>query len=175
MSTEASSLEARRRAEPGGMTLVPLSYATLSGASRILAACFPGKWWTRLHLVASLNPWRTIGLPRLGGCGYLRYWIAANGAEIVGLTGLYWPRHSFEGVAWLGWTGVAPAARRRGIARQMIESMANAARESGMRTLATYTSERFPAAIEMYRALGFEAEPARGRWTIFRKKIAPAS
>ncbi|MBM4257937.1 MAG: GNAT family N-acetyltransferase [Deltaproteobacteria bacterium] len=57
---------------------------------------------------------------------------------------------------------VVPAARRRGVGRQLIEFALNRARENGCRSIGLNTNERKLEALALYRTFGFRSE--RPRW-----------
>jgi ribosomal protein S18 acetylase RimI-like enzyme len=52
--------------------------------------------------------------------------------------------------------GVDPEARRRGVARMLMDASMDEARRAGKRRLTLNTTQRMRAAQAMYEALGFE-------------------
>jgi GNAT superfamily N-acetyltransferase len=67
------------------------------------------------------------------------------------------------GAARLEAMWVAPAARRQGVGRALLEAVAGWARESGARRLELAVSERSAAARALYRDAGFVATGERRR------------
>jgi GNAT superfamily N-acetyltransferase len=65
---------------------------------------------------------------------------------------------------------VAPAARRRGVARRLLAALEDAARARGYRVVRLDTGARQPHAMELYRAAGyadignFNANPLAAYW-----------
>jgi ribosomal protein S18 acetylase RimI-like enzyme len=57
--------------------------------------------------------------------------------------------------------GVEPDARRRGVARALLEACFERAREAGRTRMTLHTTQRMRAAQQMYEALGFERLPDR--------------
>ena len=57
--------------------------------------------------------------------------------------------------------GVDPAARRRGVARALIDACFERAREGGRTRMTLHTTQRMRSAQAMYEALGFERQPDR--------------
>lgn len=88
------------------------------------------------------------------------FWVAEEEGELVGMFGL---EQAGAQAAELRRMYVAPAARRRGIARAMLAHAEETARRSGCRRLVLSTSELQPAALALYRASGF---------TLLREELA---
>ena len=57
---------------------------------------------------------------------------------------------------WIGGLGVVPAARRRGIARTLMEAVHERARPRGVREITLEVIEANDAAFRLYKALGYE-------------------
>lgn len=57
---------------------------------------------------------------------------------------------------------VAPAARRKGVAREMMRALEEIARESGFSEIWLETGLRQPAAIQLYESLGYKRIAAFG-------------
>ena len=57
--------------------------------------------------------------------------------------------------------GVDPSARRRGVARMLMEGCLASAREAGKKRITLHTTERMTAAQRMYESMGFERAPDR--------------
>ncbi len=150
----------------------PLRYRVLLGAFGILRrASFRERRWYA-DLLASLPPWRHLGVPWLGGCEFLNYWIAQSATEVIGVTGLYIPRLTPESTGWIGWTAVDENWRRRGVARALLGQVQSEALRLGMTALAVYTSAHHLEAISFYRSLGFEPSQGKRRALIFKKPIS---
>ena len=54
---------------------------------------------------------------------------------------------------------VSPAARGRGIARQLVRAVLGFARESGARSVELTSNSRLQAAVGLYEAMGFQHAP----------------
>jgi ribosomal protein S18 acetylase RimI-like enzyme len=61
-----------------------------------------------------------------------------------------------EGEAHIRMLGVDPSARRRGIARALMDEAEHLAREAGKTVMTLNTTERMQAAQRMYEGLGYE-------------------
>lgn len=87
--------------------------------------------------------------------------IAEEGGKIIGLA--IGKLDLDTGVADLGWIGVAPDHRHRGIARALIEGACKKAKGAGCHKLIAYTMARLDSACAMYDRFGFirEAEMRR--------------
>ena len=65
------------------------------------------------------------------------------------------------GEAHIRMLGVAPDARGRGVARALIDTAFELAREAGRARISLHTTQRMRAAQAMYESLGFERLPDR--------------
>lgn len=115
-----------------------------------------------------------MGIPQLGGCDFLKYWVVELEAAVVGVTGLYVSQITPEDVAWIGWTAVDPARRGQGIGKALIKHVISEAKKMRIGTIAVYTTDAFPIAQRTYRSMGFQATRGRGRNLIFKKGIEAA-
>jgi GNAT superfamily N-acetyltransferase len=85
------------------------------------------------------------------------YWIAVEkGTNVVGITGLYNDSRD-KNIVWLGWFGVHPISRNRGVGSALLEFAIKEACRRGFGILKLYTSsdnnER--DAHKLYRRFGF--------------------
>lgn len=80
------------------------------------------------------------------------FWIAEHAGALVGMYGL--ERADLRS-AEVRRMYVAPQARRRGIARAMLEHAEHLCREAGLEALILSTSELQTSALALYRAWGF--------------------
>jgi len=149
----------------------PLSYASLLEAFQVLREALPSDRRWLIDLLASLNPWKGIGLPWLGGCEYLRYWVSIEKNRVVGVTGMYIPRQTPESISWLGWTAVRPEIHRRGIGKFMLDYIFQQAKSMEIATLAVYTSIKHPKAIAFYQKLGFFPGKGKGNYLVYKKTL----
>jgi ribosomal protein S18 acetylase RimI-like enzyme len=87
--------------------------------------------------------------------------VAEDGGRIVGLA--IGKLDLDTGVADLGWIGVAPENRHRGIARSLIDAVCSNAKKAGCHKLIAFTMTRLDSACAMYERCGFvrEAEMRR--------------
>jgi ribosomal protein S18 acetylase RimI-like enzyme len=89
--------------------------------------------------------------------------VAEEGARILGSATLELEGRTEEGEppvsrdeAHLRMLGVDPEARRRGVARMLMDACIDEARRAGKRRMTLDTTQRMRAAQAMYEALGFE-------------------
>lgn len=92
--------------------------------------------------------------------------VAEENGRIVGSAMLYPPAANAYGddvhsVSWpeLRLVSVATEARRRGIARSLVNECVRRARAAGATEIGLHTSHSMQAAMRMYRSMGFERAP----------------
>ncbi len=83
------------------------------------------------------------------------FWIAESAGAIVGMFGL---EPDGPGAMELRRMYVAPEARRRGIARQMLRFAEDECRGRGVQSLTLSTSELQGEAVALYRAAGYRLQ-----------------
>lgn len=81
-------------------------------------------------------------------------WLAKRNGTPVGVTVLFRTKATPDRVLWLGWTGVSPKHRRRGIGRVLFDFAAQQARGLGAHTLRLFVEQDAMAAQAMYRERG---------------------
>lgn len=81
---------------------------------------------------------------------------AYAGGQCVGIA-LAEP-HRWNGSLWVWELHVAESHRRRGVGRQLIETLAEKAREVGLRTVVCETQNTNVPAIQFYHSVGFRIE-----------------
>ncbi|KKL63194.1 hypothetical protein LCGC14_2177490, partial [marine sediment metagenome] len=101
------------------------------------------------------------------GCKTVSYWIAVEGAQVVGITGLYAKLEDESEAYWLAWFCVDPARRRQGLGWRLLGHSIDIARAGGKRFLRLYTTTAPNEAVAqvLYEKLGFRithAEPDPG-------------
>ncbi len=74
------------------------------------------------------------------------------GASDVGVCGYYRQQGDRPGRFWIGWLGVVPRARRRGIGAQLLNKLTTEVAHAGGKELWVYTEPDNQAAIAFYRA-----------------------
>ena len=86
----------------------------------------------------------------------VKYYIAYENNEAIGITGLYY----YDNVsAWLGWFGVLPDKRRKSYGKTILEKTMELARQKGFKTMRLYTDAIENAdAIKLYKKMGFVGE-----------------
>lgn len=85
------------------------------------------------------------------------YWVAVErDGKTIGITGLYKDPHDKDTV-WLGWFGVHPGYRRRGIGSTLLEFTIKEAKRRGFSILKLYTfsGENEKVAHGLYKKFGF--------------------
>lgn len=83
------------------------------------------------------------------------FWVAESAGTVVGMFGL---EPDGPDAMELRRMYVAPEARRRGIARQMLEFAENECRRRGLQSLTLSTSELQGEALALYRAAGYRLQ-----------------
>ncbi len=88
----------------------------------------------------------------------VKYYLAYLKNEIVGITGLYsLDKHSDD--AWIGWYGITPKFRNKGLGTKILKWTIEKAKKSGYKTIRLYTDSKGNAkAINLYKKLGFVGE-----------------
>ena len=135
--------------------IVPVTPATLEHAARLHALCFPGESWSQADFAGvlqiagasghwAIDPTDPHGRPQ----GFLFDMLLGPAGEIVTL-------------------GVAPGARRQGVARALLEDLLARGRAQGVASLTLEVAEDNAAALALYRGLGFE--PAGTRRDYYRR------
>jgi ribosomal protein S18 acetylase RimI-like enzyme len=72
---------------------------------------------------------------------------------------------------WLEDLYVAPEARREGLGRTLVEAVIERARERGCRRVELDVSSENPAAMALYRSLGFDTGKTGGQDIFMRKRL----
>jgi GNAT superfamily N-acetyltransferase len=130
--------------------VTPLSTATLNDAIVLVKKIFVSKIDQNISpksLKESLSEISSVKT----------YWVAVErDGETVGITGLYKDSHNKDTI-WLGWFGVHPGYRRRGIGSTLLEFTIKEAKRRGFSILKLYTSsgENEKAAHGLYKKFGF--------------------
>jgi [ribosomal protein S18]-alanine N-acetyltransferase len=129
--------------------IVPATPEALGHAARLHALCFPGEAWDRadfagiVQIAGASGRWAVDPAdPRQQPQGFLFDMLLGTAGEIVTL-------------------GVAPAARRRGAARALLEDLLVRARDFGIASLTLEVAEDNGAALALYQGLGFERAGTR--------------
>ena len=141
------------------MTLLlrPAREADLAALARLHAECFPEDAWNAGALAS------VLAMPGAGGC--IAY--AENGAPCgLLLDQCLGPDGEILTL------GVAPAARRQGIARRLLGDLIARARAAGVRRLALEAAADNEAALALYRSLGFQRQGTRRAY--YRRARGPA-
>jgi ribosomal-protein-alanine N-acetyltransferase len=138
--------------------IVPVTAETLDHAAALHALCFPGESWSRADFAGILEIAGASGRLAIDLAdelqqpqGFLFDMLLGSAGDIVTL-------------------GVAPAARRRGAARALLEDLLARARGLGVAALTLEVADDNAAAFALYRALGFE--PAGTRRGYYRRPDA---
>ena len=79
-------------------------------------------------------------------------------AEEGGIVGLAQGRTNKGGYSWLGFMGVSPDHRRRGVARGQLDEFIRLSRESGCTKVSLNTAPCLKPAIKLYAEAGFTPE-----------------
>jgi ribosomal-protein-alanine N-acetyltransferase len=129
--------------------IVPVMPQALGHAARLHALCFPGEAWDSadfggiLQIAGASGRWAVDPAdPLLQPQAFLFDMLLGAAGEIVTL-------------------GVAPAARRRGAARALLEDLLVRTRSLGIASLTLEVAEDNAAALALYQSLGFERAGTR--------------
>ncbi|KKM26511.1 hypothetical protein LCGC14_1584000 [marine sediment metagenome] len=92
------------------------------------------------------------------GCKTVSYWIAIEGVQVIGVTGLYAKSEDELEAYWLAWFCVDLMRRRQGLGWSLIQFSMDLAQSEGKRYLRLYTTTapNEAAAQILYRKLGFK-------------------
>lgn len=138
------------------MKFVLVDFTNYKKAIEIQNKIFPKEDGT-INILASLD--RELFIKKTG-MNYeddnVKYYIAYDNNEAIGITGLYY----YDSVsAWLGWFGVLPDKRRKSYGKRILEQTMELARQKGFKTMRLYTDAIDNAdAIKLYKKLGFVGE-----------------
>ena len=138
------------------MKFVLVDFTNYKKAIEIQNKIFPNEDGT-INILASLD--RDL-LKKKTGMDYeddnVKYYIAYDNNEAIGITGLYY----YDSVsAWLGWFGVLPDKRRKSYGKRILEKTMELARQKGFKTMRLYTDAIENAdAIKLYKKMGFVGE-----------------
>ena len=130
--------------------IIPLSKKHLDEAISLAETIFPYKEdqrIARINLVESLSQ-KSSGKT---------YWVAKNtDGRILGLAGLYLDEGG-KSIVWLGWFGVHPIYRRKGVGSLLLEYAIKESKTRGFKILKIYTStdESETAAHQLYESYRF--------------------
>ena len=82
------------------------------------------------------------------------YYIVFKENQPVGITGLYIDEFTQEqGVVWLGWFGVLPENRNKGLGSEILIETLKLAKKKGFNTLRLYTSKDNFSACKLYNRI----------------------
>jgi ribosomal protein S18 acetylase RimI-like enzyme len=81
--------------------------------------------------------------------------VAEEGGEIIGLAQ---GRTNKSGYSWLGFMGVSPDHRRRGVARKILNEFIKQSKKSGCTKVSLNTAPSLKPAIKLYTDTGFIPE-----------------
>lgn len=138
--TEKEISEASR---PVSITIRPLSQSTLREAVDLLTKIFPVQdpdEYAKIWFPASLDKRKYKAFFERAGITEARYWVAIAKGRVVGTIGLYSYKKDEREAYWMGWLGVDPMYRGRGIGVKLVEFSINMARKSGKKFIRLYTS-----------------------------------
>jgi ribosomal-protein-alanine acetyltransferase len=131
--------------------------ADLPRVAQLHAACFPEDAWSSSALATLLAMPGADGRVCYGEDG------AACGVLLDQFLG-------FEGEILT--LGVAPASRRRGVARALLQDLMDRARSSGIQRLLLEVAADNKAALALYDSLGFARQGTRRHY--YRRSTGPA-
>ena len=143
------------------MEIEALGLTTLRPALRLIEASFSGfdaEERPEIELRASLGSALYAKLLRSWGMSEnLRYWVALERGDVVGVVGLYHYEKDEKEAVWLGWFAVFSSHRRRGIGSSLLDLAIQEAKAEGKRFLRLYSSTDAPKldAHRLFEGRGF--------------------
>jgi RimJ/RimL family protein N-acetyltransferase len=102
----------------------------------------------------SMLHWCGIG-QRAYSLAFWEVYIVKANEETIGVIGLYRQVHTPIGVAWIGWFGVRPSFRDRGLGTQMLRDLVKIAKEYKFKELWVFTDRENRGALRFYEQFGF--------------------
>ena len=162
-----------------GLTVVPLSEATLDETVALCRLVFPWNGEAATAPCAALAPHRHPSDLLDHGCFDRVCWVALLEGAVAGMIDLHRQLDDFRDALHIGWLAVAPARRRRGIGAALLRLAVAEANASGVAALRLVTSDSGDEILSqpLYEAFGFgivRTRPeswGRANWTtIWREK-----
>lgn len=86
---------------------------------------------------------------------YWQVWLIETQNQVVGVCGLYSFKHNDNSELWLGWFGVLPPYRGRGIGEEAVRWMEHCGRRAGAGKILSYISPG-DQPLKFYQKNGFE-------------------
>ena len=99
-------------------------------------------------------------------CTHIDYFLAYSGKNPVGLTG-YYELHDAPKEFWLGWFGVVPESRRKGIGSEILDETVKRVSKLGGKRVRIWTMTK--TAEKFYRKNGFR-KGRKLKWETFQGK-----
>lgn len=140
------------------MNLILIDKNNYKEAIDLQRKVFPNEDGT-INILASLD--RDLFI-KLSGLDYIddhiKYYLAEKDNEYVGITGIYNYGDDVEN-AWIGWFGILPNYRNRGLGRELLNDTIELARSKNFKYIRLYTDyvDNYEA-IKLYESLGFVGE-----------------
>ena len=127
-----------------GFTILPAAESDLAAVLEIESACYPRPWSRQQFLDELAAPHAHLDLLRFDGTlsGYICYWLAAGELHILNVA-------------------TAPAWRRRGVARHLLQHAMRLANQRQAERALLEVRRGNAAAIALYRAMGFGDDAVR--------------
>ena len=139
----------------------PLSRKTLKPAIKLLHGVFAypeGRRETKKGLTISLDPEKYKETYKKEKLKWVKYYVALEGAKVVGTSGLYKMENDPKETFWLGWFCVDETYRRKGIGSKLLDYTIREEKRRSGRTLKLWTTNHPPmlTAQILYRKMGFK-------------------
>jgi ribosomal protein S18 acetylase RimI-like enzyme/pimeloyl-ACP methyl ester carboxylesterase len=166
------------------ISIEKLTKDSLGKAGELADSVFPtAKVPPSMGLKASLDDTvlQDLNDNHAGKFNWLKYWVAVDDKtqKIIGVIGVYEEWEDSEEACWLGWYGVDPEYRGKGIGSQLLDFAITKARNRNKQYLRLYTSteENEKAAQSIYEKYGFRVMRGRPRekkdnYEIFYRELA---
>ena len=85
-------------------------------------------------------------------------WIAENDGQMAGFAIVYWAKPPEQPLAYIQTLEVAPAQRKRGVARELLRRVEESARAAGAHVIWLHVAETNAAAISLYESHGYSRQ-----------------
>ncbi|RJQ35071.1 GNAT family N-acetyltransferase [Candidatus Parcubacteria bacterium] len=173
-----------KKLEQISVDLAPLTPERLDEALSLARVIFPDIGSSEeppdIVFPASLEPGKYREQLERFSIDKLNYWLAQENGKSVGIMGLYSRTEDPNDTAWVGWYGVTPEARGRGVGGKIFQETIDKARTEGVKELKLYTTdEDDPVAHTLFEKFGFtisseETAPEGYKITYMSKRLDEA-
>lgn len=138
----------------------PLSAETVDDACKLATSLFEDEVQSpEIEIRRSLDEKSYVDTFTGHTVSNIDYWVVVHKIDgVIGFVGLYENDTDANEAAWIGWFGVHPDFRGKGIGTQLLDYVIAKAKEKNKKCLRVYTSTYFAEekALRMYKNQGFQ-------------------